>query len=722
MQAPMSDLDPARPAYHDAIRLWAKIRTLSLIVPLLLISASAVLIGLSSWVWRLSQHSTATSMTLSTVNQYARLVSDLETGQRGYLITGKASYLTPYLYAKKQLPVLGSQLNMALQGLPASRLIMARIGETVDNKIIEIDRTLELARNHTPDEAIALVRTDLGSALMEDVRFDVDLLTKSLENSIVNGQSEENKYRSKRDDLFFLLLGLALAASLASYWLLRQIITTQIEVDSERQRADRANAANREKSAFLANMSHEIRTPMNAIFGFAQLLKDTVQDEREKFYVQAIHQSGQVLLGLINDILDMSKIEAGRLELHPQPTDLNEAARSCEMLFSHMGSEKGLKMQMTLPASLPGRLMIDPLRLRQVIINLIGNALKYTEHGSVTTAVTLQPEGREKVTLRIAVTDTGVGIPREKLAVIFQPFIQLQQIGSNASAPGAGLGLSIVKRIVELMGGQISLQSVLGKGSNFIVTIPHIAIASGDGNYQPIPSYGPNDQLPPLKIVVVDDVELNRRLIEGLFLGTAHTVLLADGGLSGVELTVREQPDVVLMDIRMPDVDGVEALRRIREIASVQSTPVIAVTASSLLGEEGSLRRQFDGYLRKPVTREALVAELLRFFRTEIADESQPSPLVTLAELSFDELARWRKEIPQLCELTSRAALTLSTDELGELVAHLRKLAAEPDFALLAEQAEQIANASTLFDLSTLERLLKRLQDFCDELLGPEHQ
>ena len=510
----MSDLNPARPAYHDAVRLWAKIRTLSLIVPILLISASVIVVLLTSRVWKLAEHATTVGATLSDVNEYGRLIADLETGERGYLITGKESYLDPYLKARAQLPVLGKQLKEALKAMPESLAIMQRISDTVDNKIIEIDRTLEVARRHTPDEAIALVRTDLGSALMEDLRYDVALMTKAMEADIASAQKKITKYRSRRDNLFFVLLGLALAASLASYWLLRRIIRTQIEVDSERERADKANVANREKSSFLANMSHEIRTPMNAIFGFAQLLKDTVKDEREKFYVQAIHQSGEVLLGLINDILDMSKIEAGRLDLHPQPTDLHEVVRSCEMLFSHMGAEKGLKMQMTLPTSLPGRLVIDPLRLRQVIINLMGNALKYTEHGSVSTAFTLEPEGTEQVTLRMTISDTGVGIPQEKLGKIFLPFIQLQQSGSNASAPGAGLGLSIVKRIVELMGGDIAVQSVVGQGSTFTVTVPHIAIASGDGSYEPIPIYGPNDHLPPLKIVVVDDVELNRRLIE----------------------------------------------------------------------------------------------------------------------------------------------------------------------------------------------------------------
>ena len=699
----------------DHANFWRYMQFFSLVVVVLMIGIGSVIYVLNQKVGTQRARIAADNRLLADVNEMGQLAAELETGQRGYFLTGKQSYLEPKLGAQAQLRVVMGRIAGQLN-TEENKLLFLRIQQSLDNKLIELDRTFEVERNQGREAAIDFIKTDIGKALMDDLRTDLQALRNNIGKGAFARMDAVTELSNIRDGILLSLILIAALVSLTSLFLLRAQAKAQKVLDTERARADAANSANREKSTFLANMSHEIRTPMNAIFGFAQLLKDTVRSDREKFYVQAITQSGQVLLSLINDILDMSKIEAGKLELYQQPTDLREVLRSCETLFSHMGAEKGLQLGVTLPEVLPGRVLIDPLRLRQVIINLIGNALKYTNDGSVSTRLQIEPQDEHHVTLVIAVTDTGVGIPEAKLQKIFEPFIQLN--AGMISAPGAGLGLSIVKRILDLMGGSIRVESTVGKGSTFTARIPKVAIDSSPEMRGELPTAASTAPLPPLKIVVVDDVELNRRLIEGLFMDSQHKILLADGGLSGVALATREVPDVVLMDIRMPDIDGIEALRRIRQIPALAKTRVIAATASSMLGEEGRLRKQFDGYLRKPITREMIDTELRRFFTAAaVPDSTELIAAVVEQQLSADALARWRAELPELCEFTTRAARTLSSDDVGALVVHMRKLSAEEAFEGLRQRAEQISNAAAVFDIVTLEAHIKQLQQLCDQLL-----
>ena len=700
----------------NAASFWRYMQFFSLVVVVLLVGIGTLIYVLNQEVAAQRGRIAADYHLLADVNELGQLATDLETGQRGYFITSKKSYLEPQEQARAQIKVVLGRIAGQLNSEDKKMLFM-RIQQSLDNKLFELDRSLEIDRTQGLEAAMEFVRTDVGKALMDDFRTDIQALRTGIGKGAYERMDRVSELSTTRDGILLSLILIAALVSLASLFLLRAQAKAQQVLDAERARADAANMANREKSTFLANMSHEIRTPMNAIFGFAQLLKDTVKGDREKFYVQAITQSGQVLLGLINDILDMSKIEAGKLELHEQPTDLREVFRSCETLFSHMGAEKGLIMEVRLPDDLPNQVMTDALRLRQVVINLMGNALKYTNEGSVITNVRVQPEPDGRVALIIAITDTGVGIPQSKLGKIFEPFIQLNAGGS--SAPGAGLGLSIVKRIVELMGGEIRVDSIVGKGSTFTVKIPRLAIDASPQVARIAVNAASNAPLRPLKIVVVDDVELNRRLIEGLFLDSPHKVLLADGGLSGVALAARELPDVVLMDIRMPDIDGVEALRRIRAIPALANTRVIAATASSMLGEEGRLRKQFDGYLRKPLTREMLDAELRRFFTSDEHVPSADDLVAAVAEeqLSPAALARWRTELPELCEFVTRGARTLSSDDVSALVVHLRKLAGEDAFTQLGPRADFISNTAAVFDILALEKHIKELQKLCDQLL-----
>jgi len=695
-------------------QVWTYLQFFTLIVVLLMLGVGTLIYVLNRQVTAQRARIGAENLLLADVNELGYLASDLETSQRGYFLTHKDFYLEPYRRAKPRIAELRPRIAAQLDS-DETRMLYARIERSLDNKIVELEQTFTLERTTGLESALELIRSDVGLALMSDLRDDLLALRAAISLSSSTRTNRVTRLTDMRDGTLLSLVLIAGLVSLASLLLLRAQSKAQKDLDIERERADKANLASREKSTFLANMSHEIRTPMNAIFGFAQLLKETVTGDREKFYVQAINQSGQVLLGLINDILDMSKIEAGKLELQPQSSDLREVFRSCETLFSHMAAEKGLRLEVQLPPNLPKRATIDALRLRQVIINLIGNALKYTDRGSVTTRVTTEPQSPGLITLVIVVADTGMGIPQHKQQKIFEPFIQLGNGGSSSST-GAGLGLSIVKRIVELMGGEITISSTVGRGSAFMVRLPNTPVIDDSESWPAEAMPAVSAPLPPLKIVVVDDVELNRRLIEGMFISSPHTVFLADGGISGVALAAREIPDVVLMDIRMPDISGVEALQRIRDNPDLKHVRVIAATASSMLGEEGPLRKQFDGYLRKPITRESLEAELRRFFRADIIVPTEDAGQHAV-ELGAQSLELWQTELPELMELINRATRTLSSDDVTALVNHMLRLGDVSAFEQLLPMAREISNASAVFDIVTLETLIRRLQALCEELL-----
>ncbi len=396
-------------------------------------------------------------------------------------------------------------------------------------------------------------------------------------------------------------------------------------VDYHQERARRelleeklhAEQAVREKSAFLANMSHEIRSPMNAILGFSELLEPEKLTPKQSQYVRAIRDSGAALLHLINDILDLSKLEAGKLELHPDPTDMRDSCEFLRTVFGQQAVMKSLQLQFELSANLPRALLLDRLRLRQVLVNLLGNAIKFTEEGSVKTRVRWQSqESAASGTLLIDIEDTGIGIAAEDLDVIFKPFVQAD-FRRTAEKEGTGIGLTIVKRLTELMGGTLKVESTVGRGTVFHLRFPEVPISGR----QPVGDHAEPggavdfNAFAPATLLVVDDNQANRALMAGIFEKTHHQVHFASNGREALESLKQSKPDVVLLDIRMPVMDGRTTLAEIRKQASLMSLPVIAVTASSKAGEEKALQQEFSGYIRKPFSRHTLFVALSGFLQ-----------------------------------------------------------------------------------------------------------
>jgi signal transduction histidine kinase/CheY-like chemotaxis protein len=406
----------------------------------------------------------------------------------------------------------------------------------------------------------------------------------------------------------------------------------------------------REKSAFLANMSHEIRSPMNAILGFSELLEPDGLTPKQSQYVRAIRDSGAALLHLINDILDLSKLEAGKLELHPDPTDMRDSCGFLRTVFGQQAVTKSLQLQFELSPNLPRALLLDRLRLRQVLVNLLSNAIKFTERGCVKTRVFWESQGDGRSgTLLIDVEDTGIGIPAGELEEVFKPFVQAEA-RQTAEREGTGIGLTIVKRLTELMGGSLAVDSKVGQGTVFHLRFPNVPVSGrlpvGD-HAEPGGAVDFND-FAPATLLVVDDNSTNRAYMTGIFEKTHHHVLLANNGQEALACLGKARPDVVLLDIRMPVMDGRTTLAEIRKQASLMSLPVIAVTASSKAGEEMELQRQFSGYIRKPFSRQTLFVALAQFLQREspgngLEGQNLGETLKSIPVPSADQAAQWQE-------------------------------------------------------------------------------
>ncbi|MGD0581692.1 MAG: response regulator [Bacteroidales bacterium] len=387
------------------------------------------------------------------------------------------------------------------------------------------------------------------------------------------------------------------------------------------ERTAQLDAANRAKSEFLANMSHEIRTPMNAVLGYAELLGFMLEDKTQRNYLESIKSSGRSLLTLINDILDLSKIEAGKLELQFEFVNSRSFFAEFERIFSLKLSEKGLKFIPEISSGTPEGIYIDDARLRQIILNLIGNAIKFTEKGSIRLKVYTEnpqiityPKGKidEFLDLLIEVKDTGIGISEEMQEEIFNPFVQGQGQNINKYG-GTGLGLAISQRLVQLMNGTIELDSQLNRGSSFKIKIPGISyLRDFDKRAEEIQLDPADIVFEKATIIVADDVEHNRKYLIDALKKTNLEIVEAEDGQQALFLAKKMVPDLIITDIRMPGLDGFALLNKLKSDKSLKHIPVIAYSASVMKDQRDRIREsEFAGLLIKPVQVTELYLELM---------------------------------------------------------------------------------------------------------------
>lgn len=496
-----------------------------------------------------------------------------------------------------------------------------------------------------------------------------------------------------------------------------------------RRTKEMAIAASYAKSEFLANMSHEIRTPMNAILGFSEILNNLITDASQRYYLDAIHRSGKTLLQLINDILDLSKIEAGKFTLQYSPVSLRTLLEDVSIIFSQKVADKSLEFSVLIDENLPDSLLLDEIRMRQVLLNLLGNAFKFTERGFVKIKVAVSFSVPDKeVNLRIDVCDSGTGIPKAQQEKIFAAFTQ--QDNQNLEYGGTGLGLTICRRLMELMHGQISVESEEGKGSCFTLTLNAIKVGHAEPKItnQLLPALSfAGIQFQPARILLVDDVPLNRQLIRSYLAEFSELILTeAETAAQALNFITQQAFELILMDRRLPDMDGDELCEKIKSLPDYAAVPIIMISASVLSVQESQQAVFYDMQLNKPLNKSELLEAMQLFLVAETRQKSTADQQSTVAaETSIENMASTESLTELLALLASnyqmpiaqlKASGVLQIDVLINIAEQLQQLARQYHCDVLFDWANTLKTQAELFELEKLPKTLAQFDAFLNKI------
>lgn len=519
------------------------------------------------------------------------------------------------------------------------------------------------------------------------------------------------------------------------------------ELQKQRDIADRANEA---KSRFLANMSHEIRTPINAVLGMDEMILREASDKTIRSYASDIMSAGKTLLSLINDILDLSKVEEGKIEIIPVQYDLSNLIADLVNMIRDRAANKGLKLEVNVSKDIPRTLLGDEIRIRQCAMNLLTNAVKYTEKGSVTLTVGYERTAPDSISLCFTVEDTGIGMKEEDMENLFSPYKRIEE-KRNRAIEGTGLGMSITRQLLELMGSELKVQSEYGKGSVFSFCIDQTVVKWEElGDYlarQNSSATQPGEyrelfHAPDAKLLVVDDTEMNITVIQSLLKRTGIQIDSASSGKEAIKLAMEKAYDVIFIDHMMPDMDGIETLRAIRETGESKNSPAVALTANAISGaREMYLDAGFTDYLSKPVDGsklERLLAGLLPADKIVSPDGNISFDPASASDTGFegddpankagaggsisrDSLPKWLSGINEIDVETGlkncgsadgyMSVLTVFHQTAGPKADEIEKLYNDGDFKNYTIKVHALKSSARIIGASSLSRLALFLEE-----------
>ena len=516
--------------------------------------------------------------------------------------------------ARGQLKMMEAACNDAVNGIAIANS---------DYQMVYANPALCKMLGYTKEEILQLRIGDMMSESESEIRHEqaAKLLSEEIDQYVV-----DRTYLHKSGEK--ILMSVAVSTlheisggnlSLAHFRDVREERKAQHDLRTALMKAEEST---RMKSEFLANMSHEIRTPLNGVIGMAQVLSHSDLTEAQEEHVSIIQDSSTSLLSLLNDILDLSKVEAGKITISPVESDLRHKFSRLYKLHDPIAREKNIELKIAFDPNIPSHLEFDPVRVRQCVSNLVSNAVKFTTEGKVVIAVSSKDLGDEHE-VKVHVSDTGIGIPDDKIGRIFEAFQQADG-STTRSYGGTGLGLTITKRLARLMGGDLSVASQFGKGSVFTLTfkaktpigyVKPLADAASPGEQ----SSGQKQALSGRDILVVDDNLINRQVAKTILEIYGFNIEVACDGVEAVEVSQDRQFDLILMDIHMPRMDGVRAVKGIQSGGGMNvNTPIIALTADAMSGDrEKYLKQNMQGYVSKPINERELIAEIERVIAGE---------------------------------------------------------------------------------------------------------